>query len=244
MTGGVMVFFDKDKPMNPFIGSGAGGQVIDDFNGDHFDHAPHGFIGGGYIGAIQTGGRPIQQMLLPKGAPQWGSKWKQAIKDHYLYTINIQTHGTVMSYRDNYLDLDPTYRDVFGRPLLRMTFDWKENDIKMTQFVTGKAKEIAEAMGGKSIEVKMKQFGDHYDTRVYQTTHNVGGAIMGDDPQSSVVNRFLQTWDAHNVFVMGSSVFPQNIGYNPMGLAGALAYWSANAIRTAYLKSPGPLVQA
>jgi len=46
MTGGVMVFFNKDKPMNPFIGTGAGGQIIDDFNGDHFDHAPLGFIGG------------------------------------------------------------------------------------------------------------------------------------------------------------------------------------------------------
>jgi gluconate 2-dehydrogenase alpha chain len=43
---------------------------------------------------------------------------------------------------------------------------------------------------------------------------------------------------------MGSSVFPQNIGYNPMGLAGALTYWSAQAIRKTYLKSPGPLVQA
>ena len=112
-----------------------------------------------------------------------GRKMEAGIKDHYFYTVNIQTHGTVMAYRDNYLDLDPTYRDVFGQPLLRMTFDWKENDIKMTQFVTGKAKEIAEAMGGKSIEAKMKQFGDHYDTRVYETTHNVGGAIMGEDPE-------------------------------------------------------------
>jgi gluconate 2-dehydrogenase alpha chain len=241
MTGGVQVFFDKDMPMNPFIGSGAGGQVIDDFNGDHFDHGPLGFIGGGYMGVIQTGGRPIQQLMLPKDTPQWGAKWKQAVKDHYLYTVNVQTHGTVMSHRDNYLDLDPTYRDVYGQPLLRMTFDWKENDIRMTQFLAGKAKGIAEAMGAKSIEVKMKQFGEHYDTRVYQTTHNVGGAIMGEHPESSVVNRFLQSWDAHNVFVMGSSVFPQGIGYNPMGLAGALAYWSARAIRSAYLKSPGPL---
>ena len=66
----------------------------------------------------------------------------------------------------------------------------------------------------------MKQFGDHYDTRVYQTTHNVGGAITG------------------------AGVFPQNMGYNPLGLAGALAYWSARAIRTAYLNKPGPLVEA
>ncbi len=244
MTGSVVVFFDQDKPMNPFIGSGAGGQVIDDFNGDHFDHGPLGFIGGGYVGVIQTGGRPIQQMVLPKDTPQWGARWKQAIKDHYLYTVTIQTHGTVMAHRDNSLDLDPTYRDVFGQSLLRMTFDWKDNELRMTRFVTGKAHEIAKAMGGRSTEERVKQPGDHYDVRAYQTTHNVGGAIMGEDPRSSVVNRFLQVWDAPNVFVMGSSVFPQNIGYNPLGLAGALAYWSATAIRTAYLKAPGPLVPA
>ena len=244
LVSSVAVFFDQDQPMNPFIGSGAGGQVIDDLNGDHFDHGPHGFIGGAYVGVIQTGGRPIQQQVLPAGTPQWGSRWKQALKDHYLYSINVQTHGTVMAHRENCLDLDPTYRDAFGQPLLRMTFDWKENDLEMTQFVTGKARAIADAMGAKSVEAKARRRGDHYDTRAYQTTHNVGGAIMGEHPRTSVVNRYLQAWDAHNVFVMGSSVFPQNIGYNPMGLAGALAYWSARAIRTSYLKAPGPLVSA
>jgi gluconate 2-dehydrogenase alpha chain len=241
MMGGVSLFFDKDKPMNPFIGSGAGGQIVDDFNGDHFDHGPLGFVGGGYLGVIQTGGRPIQQMLLPKDTPQWGAKWKQAIKENYLYMLNISSHGTVMSYRDNYLDLDPTYRDGFGLPLLRMTFDWKPNEFKMTKFITGKAEEIARAMGPKSINVKLRKDGEHYDTRAYQTTHNVGGAVMGTDPATSAVNRYLQSWDVPNVFVMGASCYPQNIGYNPTGLLGALAYWSADAIRNRYLKKPGPL---
>jgi gluconate 2-dehydrogenase alpha chain len=65
---------------------------------------------------------------------------------------------------------------------------------------------------------------------------------MGTDPKTTVVNRYLQAWDAHNLFVMGASVFPQNAGYNPTGTVGALAYWSANAITGRYLKSPGPLV--
>ena len=50
---------------------------------------------------------------------------------------------------------------------------------------------------------------------------------MGADPKSSVVNRYLQAWDAHNLFVQGASVFPQQHGYNPTGTVGALAYWSA-----------------
>jgi gluconate 2-dehydrogenase alpha chain len=65
---------------------------------------------------------------------------------------------------------------------------------------------------------------------------------MGTDPNTSVINRYLQSWDVPNVFVMGASAFPQGIGYNPTGLVAALAYWSAKAIRNQYLKNPGPLV--
>ena len=83
-----------------------------------------------------------------------------------------------------------------------------------------------------------------YDIVPYQSTHNTGGTIMGTDPKTSVVNRYLQTWDAHNLFIMGASTFPQQPAYNPTGPVGALAYWSAEAIISKYLKSPGPLVQA
>jgi gluconate 2-dehydrogenase alpha chain len=78
----------------------------------------------------------------------------------------------------------------------------------------------------------------------YQSTHNTGGTIMGTDPKTSVVNRYLQCWDADNLFIMGASTFPQQPAYNPTGPVGALAYWSAEAIITKYLKSPGPLVHA
>src|SRR3546814_9611412 len=67
---------------------------------------------------------------------------------------------------------------------------------------------------------------------------------MGTSPRDSVVNPFLQSWDVHNVFVMGAGAFPQNPGYNPTGTVGALTYWAADAIRNRYLKAPGPLVQA
>ncbi len=89
-----------------------------------------------------------------------------------------------------------------------------------------------------------KQVKDHFNTASYQTTHLNGGAIMGTDPKTSALNRYLQSWDVHNVFVPGASAFPQGLGYNPTGLLAALTYWSARAIREQYLKNPGPLVQA
>ena len=46
--GGASLFFD-DKHFNPFIGAGALGQVVDDFNGDAFDHSKLDFVGGAAI---------------------------------------------------------------------------------------------------------------------------------------------------------------------------------------------------
>jgi len=241
ITSSVDVFLDED--MNPFMGAGALGQAVDEFNGDNFDHGPLGFIGGGYIALWTTGGRPIlQQHGAPTGTPKWGGGWKKSMHENYLRSVSVATHGSVMSYRDSYLDLDPTYRDVYGNPLLRLTFDFHDNEHKMSRFETDKAALIANAMKPRSININYRK--GHYSILPYETTHNTGGAIMGADPKTSVVNRYLQSWDVSNVFVVGSSVFPQNHGYNPTGTVGALAYWAADAITTKYLKNPGPLVQA
>jgi gluconate 2-dehydrogenase alpha chain len=241
ITSSVNAFFD-DKIFNPFIGAGSLGVVVDDFNGDNFDHGGLGFIGGGYHACWNTGGRPIESHPTPQGTPNWGSKWKQAVAKSYLTTTTVATHGAVMSHRGNYLDLDPTYRDIYGRPLMRMTFDFTDNELKMSKYLTDRAAEIAKAMGPREIKVNART--GHYSIVPYQTTHNTGGTIMGTDPKSGVLNRYLQSWDVPNLFLMGAGAFPQNPGYNPTGTVAALAYWAADAIKTQYLKNPGPLVQA
>jgi len=76
----------------------------------------------------------------------------------------------------------------------------------------------------------------------YQSTHNTGGVIMGPTPGVSAVNKYLQSWDAHNLFVVGASAFPHNAAYQPTGPVGALTYWTADAIKKRYLKNPGSLV--
>ena len=71
-------FFDKDKfNFNPFIASGSIGMCIDEFNGDNFDHGPLGFVGGGYMGQVQTNGRPIQTNNVPPGTPRWGAELEE-----------------------------------------------------------------------------------------------------------------------------------------------------------------------
>jgi gluconate 2-dehydrogenase alpha chain len=237
------VFYGEDVHVNPFMRSGANGVVIADFVGDNFDHASLGgsppFVGGGYIGEVMSHGRPIEFQPAPPGTPKWGSAWKRAMVKHYNHTVSINVHASSLAVRQNYLDLDPTYRDAWGLPLLRMTFDFPENDIRMSAYLTGKAREIGAAMGGRQVAGEPRK--RPYTTTQYQSTHNTGGAIMGADRATSVVNPWLQSWDVHNLFVIGACAFPQNASYNPTGPVGALAYRAADAIVSRYLKRPGPL---
>jgi gluconate 2-dehydrogenase alpha chain len=235
------VFYD-DKFTNQFVGAGALGMCVDEYNGDNFDHSGLDFIGGGYIANWTTHARPIETQRTPQGTPEWGSAWKKAVAENFLKSTSVGAHGASMAHANNHLDLDPTYKDVYGRPLMRMTYDFTPNDRAMSAFLTERVRAIAERMGGREIKVTARE--GPYDSMPYQTTHNTGGTIMGVNPSNSVVNRYLQSWDMPNLFVMGAGAFPQNAGYNPTGTVAALAYWAAEAITSRYIRSPGPLVQA
>jgi gluconate 2-dehydrogenase alpha chain len=238
----VASFFDEDIIVNPFMASGASGTLINDFAGDNFDHSGLGFIGGAFIGAVNTNGRPIQYHPVPPGTPAWGKDWKQAVVRHYNHTVMFSLHGSSVAQRQNYCDLDPTYRDAWGQPVLRITFDFPPNDIKMAAHVTAKAVEIGKAMGAKQVAGSPRK--GPYTVTQYQTTHNTGGTVMGNSPKTSVVNRYLQSWDVSNVFVIGASNYPQNASWNPTGTLGALTYWAIDALKSKYLKNPGALVSA
>jgi gluconate 2-dehydrogenase alpha chain len=240
----VSMFFDESVQANAFIGIGGGGTVIDDLNGNQLDSVKAGFIGGGVIWARQPGSGPVRGITTAPGVPAWGSAWKKGIKEAFRHSFYYEVQGSCMSYDDAYLSLDPTYRDGFGRPLLRMTFDWHPNEIKGSQFLVGKAIDMCKSLSPKAMKGDAKKDGEHYNITQYQSTHTCGGAIMGSDPKTSALNRYLQSWDVPNVFVPGANAFPQNNGYNPTGMVGALTYWAAKAIREQYLKNPGPLMQA
>src|SRR5256885_16437748 len=85
----------------------------------------------------------------------------------------------------------------------------------MSEYLVAKCRQIAEAMAPTSIAVRQRP--NLFHTVPGQSTHNTGCTIMGTDAKTTAVNKYLQAWEAHNLFVMGASVFPQNGGYNPTG---------------------------
>jgi gluconate 2-dehydrogenase alpha chain len=243
-TGANANLFFEGRNFNPFMGGGGTNISADDFNINvDFDRAKAGFIGGYSLSAGTNTGAPIGYRPLPAGGPLWGKAWKANVAKYYQLAMNVGSSGSVMANRANYLDLDPTYKNAFGQPLMRMTFDYKENEHKMGRHAAEVINNIAKSMNPTIFNPAVART-EPWTVVPYQSTHNTGGAMMGPDPRTSVVNKYLQSWDCHNLFVVGASAFPHNASYNPTGPVGALAYWTADAIKNTYIKNPGPMVPA
>jgi len=236
----VTAFFDK--PLNRFMGSGASGIHISDFDGDVFDHSALPFLRGGSLYAPSYGARPIASFgaVPPSVKSRWGSEWKKAATQYYDRNGIIIFSAEHLAYRGNCMDLDPTYKDHFGDALLRLTLDWRDNERKMADFGIAKGVELARAMG--ATEVASFPGLRHYDATRYQSTHIQGGTIMGTSPERSVVNPYGQHWQLSNLFVLGASCFPQNASANPTPTVLAVTYHTADAVVDRYLKKPAPLV--
>lgn len=234
------VFFSK--PLNRFMGSGSAGVLVNDFDGDVFDHRALPFLRGGYFAARGYGFQPIASFgVVPRSVKvTWGPEWKKAAVSYYDRTGVISFSGEHLAYKTNFMDLDPVYKDKFGDPLLRLTLNWRDNERKMTDFAITRAVEMGSAMGAE--EILPFSGLRHYDGTRYQSTHVQGGTIMGASPAHSVVNPYLQHWQLPNLFILGASTFPQNASANPTPTLLACTLRAADVIVNRYLKSPGPLL--
>jgi gluconate 2-dehydrogenase alpha chain len=228
--------------LNQFMGNGVVSALIHDFEADNFDHSDLDFIGGGSISSGDGQRNPIASVggVPTASGKTWGQDWKEALRTNWDSVAGIGIQGESLPYDDQFVDLDPTYRDRFGFPLLRLTFDWHENDYNLIRYLSPKMREILERMGATNITTQKEL--SPYSIAPYQSTHCTGGAIIGTDPGNSVVNKYGQVWDTPNVFVVGASQFPQNAGMNPTGTVAALAYLASDGLVNEYINDPDKII--
>ena len=237
----VFVTFD-DRYVNNFMGPSAQKHTVDDFNADNFDHAGLGFIRGAQlsIGTPNLEGGPIAaaSMPPPPGTPRWGAAYRDFFARAYARHGAMVAQTENLPYPDQTIDLDPNVRDAWGLPAPRVTYDWRRpNERARVDFVQKKLAEIGRAMGGQQV------WSPPASPAGAPGAHHEGGTRMGSDPKDSVVNKYGQTWDHPNLFLIGSSTFPtMGAGFNPTLTIQALAYLSADAIVNRYRKNPGALL--
>jgi gluconate 2-dehydrogenase alpha chain len=237
----VFAKFD-DRHVNNYMGPSAQKHTVDDYNADNFDHSGLGFIRGAQlsVGTPNLEGGPIAASTspTPPGIPMWGAAYRDFIADSYTRHAAMVAQTENLPYADQTIDLDPNLRDAWGLPAPRVTYDWRRRaERARVEFVQKKLAEIGQAMGANLV------WSPPASPLGAPGAHHEGGTRMGSDPKDSVVNKYGQTWDHPNLFLIGSSTFPtMGAGFNPTLTIQALTYMTAQAIVTRYKKNPGPLI--
>ena len=151
----------------------------------------------------------ISRQSLPPDVPPWGRGYKDHLRG-WQHWCTARLQPDTLSYRRNFLDLDPRYRDRsgLGLPLVRITYDFRENEQRLAEHLEGKAGEILRAMGAA------KTWRGPRFTGV-GSRHDLGGCRMGEDPATSVVDPELRVHDTPGLYVFSGAAFPTCPGINP-----------------------------
>lgn len=201
--------------------TGPSGQMcgLDDFISAEFDCVAHGFVGGATPN-IENQRLPIQiaREPLPPDVPAWGAGYKQHIRQWQHFTA-IRIQPDALPYQANFMDLDPRHRDRsgLGLPVVRVTYDQQPNERRQLAYFAEQGTAIARAMGATKTWC-----GPSFGGLI--SSHELGGARMGEDPAGAVVDRDLQVHDTPGLYVYSTAVFPSCHGVNPTLTMWAVIY--------------------
>ncbi len=196
-------------------------RVVHDF---YSIDAKHGFYGGGGIDERSTSaGRPMQAALSGSifGGSSWGSDYKRNLAMEFTHTASFSGHCTSLPMASNNVTLDPEVKDKWGRPALRTTFMNHPDDFATMKFFMERSMEMLDAVGA------IKKEGSYTQSGQTGGVHLLGTCRMGDDPASSVVDRYNRSHDVPNLFMVdGSSMVTSGRGQPTMTIM-ALAFRAA-----------------
>ena len=190
------------------------------FDDLHPSDASRGFIRGGVVAEINTfTHQPIAHALALPPAPSNDRQWGEPLKRHignFNKTIAIAAICEELPMPDNRVDLDPTHTDRFGLPVPRITKRQHPNDVAMYRWYEKKLVEVVQASGASSTWAGRAP-GIHIGDGAHQSgnAHNHGTCRMGNDPASSVVDRWCRSHEVPNLWIVDGSFMPTNGGYNP-----------------------------
>ena len=208
--------------LNIWYGANAQAVVVNDWADDAFDHSGLGFIGGASL-TVNHEVHPIQAASMPTfgKTPEWGAKWKAFVHQNAGRWISAYAQCNSLPYENTWLDLDPVVKDPLGDPVTRITSGPKENEPRASAHAGKKAEDWFRAAGAVEI-VTVRNPGPQL------STHAVGGTRMGDDPASSVADKWGFSHESPNLGILGGSVLPTHGARNPTLTIQALAWRTAD----------------
>ena len=181
-----------------------------------------GIVGGGGID-FRFDWYPISFALdgLPE-SPRWGAEYKRIVREYFTRSVYALAHTTQLPQASSTVELDPDLKDAWGLPAIRTTFTEHPNDLRLYQFFLDRCIELLDAAGAK----QTWSFGFDVPNQV----HLLGTCRMGNDPRSSVTDKFHRAHDVPNLFIVDGSSFVTCGTGQPTMTIQALAFRAAEAI--------------
>jgi len=163
------------------------------------------------------GGASLEKWGHAFAMPGFGAAFKKRVRDERPWMMNFSGFGECLARYENFCRLDEEKVDAWGIPVLHISMDHSDNEHDMMRDMRDTAEEMLKAMGAEDIE------GRADIAMPGLTIHEVGTARMGNDPGSSVTNRWQQAHEVKNLFLMDGAVFPSSACQNPTLTMMALA---------------------
>jgi choline dehydrogenase-like flavoprotein len=142
--------------------------------------------------------------------------------------------GEDLPQATNRVDFDPHLRDVWGFPAGRVTYSPHRHEVACAEHWAPRLEAVMREAGAHTAfwVTSPPRPGTAFET-VNPTPisrHVMGTARMGDDPRTSVFDRWQRLHDVDNVLCTDSSVFPTSTGYGPTLTIVALAMRACRAL--------------
>lgn len=210
------------EPTNPFLGTFNASSAVDDFTSELVPDNDLGVLWGSPIISVVGDLQPIEAYHnMDPRTRKWGLDLKHWLRDNYTHMHRMYSQTTNFPYARHYADLDPTIKDRWGQPALRITHDWDDHDANSVTLMGRYKERIAREMGAKDYWM------DSPRPPYHLSTHDVGVHRMGEDPATSVTDIYGQVHECEGLYAIGGGQFVSYGGYNPNQTIQALAYFSA-----------------
>ncbi len=138
-----------------------------------------------------------------------GAGYKEALTEPGEWRMSLYAFGECLPYETNHVSLQHDKKDKWGRPLVNIDCEFKENELKMHEDMGCTAKEMLEAAGLKDIRIQ------NNISFPGNANHEMGTARMGRDKKTSVLNAYNQMHEVPNVFITDGSCMTSGACVNP-----------------------------
>jgi choline dehydrogenase-like flavoprotein len=194
-------------------------------NGFNFNCATTGHAGGQAIG-----------FATPESAP-WGEGHHDWFRRHFSHGCTVFAIGDDLPQASNRVTLSDSEQDADGLPAPKIDYVPHENDMRMMRYALERLEDIAHA--ADAFDYRLHDYMS--PNGVYQTPawHLLGTARMGNDPESSVINRWHQAWDVPNLYIVDGSALTTGGVVNPTNTICALALRAAEHLRDHFAELRG-----